>query len=64
MSRIYTHTKENGTTWLFWYDRSIRLWTIYQVDEEMNQIDHTQYYHDKKQLVKVEGVKFDQKAVH
>jgi hypothetical protein len=62
MSVTYLYTKEDGTKWLFWYDRAIRYWTIFQVDQEQNQIDHAQYYHDKKQLVENEGVKFSQRA--
>ena len=62
MSVTYLYTKEDGTKWLFWYDRAIRYWTIYQVDEEQNQIDYAQYYYDKKQLVECEGVKFEQRA--
>lgn len=62
MSVTYLYTKEDGTKWLFWYDRAIRYWTIYQVDQEQNQVGHAQYYYDKKQLVECEGVKFIQRA--
>lgn len=58
--KTYEYTKEDGTRWLFYYDRWIRLWTIYEIDSEGHQLIDTEadHFHDRKQLVDYHGVNF------
>lgn len=35
--------EHEGCQWRLWYDRSLRLWTFYQIDNEGNQIGDTMY---------------------
>lgn len=55
----YTQTIDNKTYWYF-YDRSIRLWTVMLVDENDNQIGTADHYHDKGQMLY--AYKFDFKT--
>lgn len=36
-----------------WYDRHIRLWTIYPVDAEGNQLDGARYGYGKKEAERI-----------
>ena len=40
--------KDSG--FIYFYDRYIKLWTIYRHDENDNQINTASHYNDKKQL--------------
>jgi len=35
---------------LYFYDRSLKLWTVYPVDADGNQIDVAEYYQNKQQI--------------
>lgn len=49
----YKHTKQDGSIWLYFYDRSIKFWTVYQIDQEGNQISEAaDYYQNKVDLLK------------
>lgn len=41
----------DGDRWWYFYDRSIRLWTVFKVDENDYQIDTADHYHDRPQLL-------------
>ena len=55
----YQYTKKDGTIWYFFYDKSVRLWTVFEVSEEGFQISlESDYYNDKQQLIHETGFNF------
>lgn len=49
----------NDKIYVYFYDRSIRLWTIFEMDAEGNQIcDEADHFHDKGQMLEVYDFKF------
>ena len=44
--KTYQFIKHDSTIWIFFYDRTIKLWTVYEVDSDGHQIsieaDHYQ----------------------
>ena len=36
---------------MYFYDFHIKLWTIYEVDNNLFQLSNADYYHDKTQLL-------------
>ena len=47
--------------WWYFYDRTLRLWTVFIVDENDYQVGEANYYNDKKQML--EQHKFNFKNV-
>ena len=57
--KTYEFIKDDGTKWIFYYDRSIRSWTAYEIDEEGNQISiEADYFHDKTGMISTHGFNF------
>jgi len=55
----YEFTKNDFSKWQYFYDKSIKLWTVYEVDSEGNQKDgEADYYQNKTQLVEAHGFNF------
>ena len=58
--KTYKHTKTNGSIWRFFYDSSIKLWTVHEVDSEGNQLsEEGHYYHNKSQMLAEHNFKFN-----
>jgi len=57
----YTFTKDDGSTWLFFYDRYIRLWTVYETDYAGAQKGDADYFNNKSQMVAWHGFNFKTK---
>ena len=55
----YIGTKEDNSRWVAYFDRSIKLWTFYEVDESDNQIgDKCDYFRNKKAMMDHHGFKY------
>jgi hypothetical protein len=60
--KTYTETI-NGKLYQYFYDREIRLWTIYEIDSEGNQLGgEANHYHDRGQLKDAYNVTFSNDA--
>lgn len=42
--------KLQGHTALYWYDKSLRLWSVYLIDDEQNQISEVQYCDEREMI--------------
>jgi len=57
--KTYQYIKEDKTIWWFFYDRTIKLWTVFEVAKDGTQISQEcDYYQNKKQLTESTGFNF------
>ena len=59
---MITYTQEiNGQSYWYFYDRSIRSWTVLKVDAEGNQEGEAEHYEHKNSLLKDYNFNFKNK---
>tara|TARA_R100001244_G_C5143544_1_gene128339 strand:+ start:524 stop:781 length:258 start_codon:yes stop_codon:yes gene_type:complete len=56
--KTYIFTKPDGSTWEFFYDNSIRLWTVLNVNEFGHQLGEADYHIMKSDMIKDHGFDF------
>jgi len=50
--RTYRYIKEDGSLYMFYYDRNIKLWTVFEIDSKGNQLsEEADHYHNRKQMI-------------